>query len=745
MSKDIKGYKQKREDLINQIKQLTDTNSFLKDDSLNLKNYNTDLSIKITLLEKSLEEYKDIIFKDGLKIKNLNHQLEQNKDSSKEINIVFDENILLKKEIELFKRRLKEGSLHIKAKEDEIELKEDELKLAQAETAKKEKLITHLEDNLEHLKDKLKNRESEQATFKNTVTVVDRYAITKELLIDQLFLLYLYDHSISLQNVVEAVLNNFGLFMNTVFLRNGNYFMSASILHEFIEDLYFKIYETYIDAKKVSSFEINQEDINIEIKKRIAREIFENNMIFKIHKFMKKDNHIDDLISNFVNNYEKSFDLGEVKLATFIDKEVRCKVIDKIEKYKSNVIEQIESLVEYSIINLYQGKIIYKNKEIYNFKNYFNGKKFKELKQKHTIYINDNISDIEALDGLVYTLKYESSELQNVYLQSNFDTSKKYPLAKTVFGIMLYCPDISYLALTDSNLCGLQLEYIIKLLECNKSLKDLDLSKNYLSDDGLRCICEHLRENKSITAVKFNNNNLRSNSGFYLADLFVKNNTIETISLEKNDINDTGLSSFMSILAYNNKTLKSLNLSSNGLGENDYIPISELISNNTTLKYLNISNNLLDSKSANYIGLALKNSKLSVLVLKNMNLDEESFPLLIKNNNENKLEELYLDNNNIGDVTVFLANMLRMNTYLHVLSLKACNINSIFLICLCRSLEVNKSLEMINLEDNELDEATLLILKKTLADKNLKIIMSANKLKPSSRDIFKEIDNILII
>jgi hypothetical protein len=133
--------------------------------------------------------------------------------------------------------------------------------------------------------------------------------------------------------------------------------------------------------------------------------------------------------------------------------------------------------------------------------------------------------------------------------------------------------------------------------------------------------------------------------------------------------------------------------------------------------------------------------------MKDMNLNDESFPPLLKYINDSKLKDLYLDFNPIGDVAVLLANLLKANSTLRVLSLKRCYINSISLICVGKALEVNSVLESLNLEDNEFEEQALVEVKKIIIERHLKIklYLTAKTLKLTSNDSFEGISNIVII
>jgi hypothetical protein len=525
---------------------------------------------------------------------------------------------------------------------------------------------------------------------------------------------------------------------------------------------------------------VNPEDIDLDMIKLVCQELLENNIIDQLISLGKKEKSIDEIIEIFINKYEKiliqninttnnqSQSLNNSNtshhLLKYIQEEIRPSIISKIEKYKKTLIDDIQTLIEFSIKNLQNGKISYNNKQLYDFKNFYLfsesslGTSFKnldsnnKLEKSENLYISQNLVMPEAVDNVIFRLKRDSKILKSISFAAAFnyiDTYKnlssfttEYSLGKISLSIILHCPNLTNLSITDSKLEETHLLHIVKLIDYLKNLKFLDLSGNNLGQSGVKLLAESLKSNRSLLSLYLNKNNIESNGGFYLADSIIKNETLEKLSLSGNKINDNGLSSLLTVLSNNNKTIKYLDLSDNQLLNSDLQSISELITQNHTLNILNISNNHIDAVSSHLIGLSLRhNSNLSIIYLQNTNLNEESAPLLLKNLADSKICEIYLDDNPFGEIgAILLANVLKSNNSIRFVSLRKCNLSSLSLSCLSKVLETNTGLEGLNLEENSFDEQSLTVLEKVIKKKNnlnLKIYLSGCCIGPKARDLLK--------
>ena len=121
------------------------------------------------------------------------------------------------------------------------------------------------------------------------------------------------------------------------------------------------------------------------------------------------------------------------------------------------------------------------------------------------------------------------------------------------------------------------------------SLKMLDLSFNRLSDSGLRPLVDILSRNPPLSLRKlFLNKNAISNDGARsLANLLQTNQTLEELWLSDNEIGNAGVQHLTHVLAYCNKTLKVLVLSSNiFITDSSINPIVKALTYNQTLEKL---------------------------------------------------------------------------------------------------------------------------------------------------------------
>ena len=102
------------------------------------------------------------------------------------------------------------------------------------------------------------------------------------------------------------------------------------------------------------------------------------------------------------------------------------------------------------------------------------------------------------------------------------------------------------------------------LIKC-PSLKMLDLSFNRLSDAGIRPLADLLSRNPPLSLRKLflNKNGISNDGARCLANLLQTNQTLEELWLSDNEIGNAGVQHLAHVLAYCNKSLKVLVLSSN--------------------------------------------------------------------------------------------------------------------------------------------------------------------------------------
>jgi uncharacterized coiled-coil DUF342 family protein len=729
----------------------------------------------------SLDELKDIITKDQMKLKDigiLNDKLaNEAKQANEEVTKLkhdmasfTEEKTKFKHEIEECKGKLEMATTNINSLSEERaqlkvrlidNLKEYEvIKLKAADFEEKHTAaideITRLSDDLRvkestiKTMDEIMNKKVQTEKKRNSLELtasIEESFISKELLIDHLYTLYIQDHSVNLQNIIQHLLTNYSIFINTMFQRKIGT-NSYSLVHEVLEDLFFMIYDKGVAGKKIKEHKdlwaLGGGDFDSETIRQIAQEFLETNSLGFICEIVKPPKSLDDLIQIFITNYHKQINIKSFNLREYIEREIKPKVLEKINKDNKSLTDELQTLIAFSIKNIDGGKIVSGNKELYNFKDFYMDSMVDDYKRKKLLNIDYKLHTTEAVDCLTHTLKYKSKELENLYFNNNIEGTEL-PIMRVVMTILFHLPSIKSLSIINSVLSENHTSHISRLIEYSKTLKTLNLSNNIVDDDCIRTICEYLKLNKTIVSLNLSNNKLSQNNGFYIADMLMKNNTIDSLYLSGNQINDSGLGSLLTVITNNNHNIRVLDISNNQLTVDDYIPIADVLTRNANLFSLNISGNEIFSKTTNILGHALKSSKLNVLYMNDMKLDEQSLPLLINNLNESKITVFHADNNLIGDVVVIFGAILRTNTTLKTLSLRNCSISPFSLICLCKAFEVSNTLEEVRLEENTFDEQSLNTLSRSVFGKQIKVYLSSSEIPFRVRENLKEVNNIILI
>ncbi|CAF3017552.1 unnamed protein product [Rotaria sp. Silwood2] len=137
------------------------------------------------------------------------------------------------------------------------------------------------------------------------------------------------------------------------------------------------------------------------------------------------------------------------------------------------------------------------------------------------------------------------------------------------------------------------------VLDGNKTLRELDLSYNHISDTGVQMISTILSSNNCVLQdIDLSSNDITEKGAIYLANMLKKNQTLKALALNNNNINDNGLKALVDALANDNTKLKQLKLESNRRitrGGIDYIFHS--LKDNKNLKEFYVKNcNILDQE-----------------------------------------------------------------------------------------------------------------------------------------------------
>ena len=200
-------------------------------------------------------------------------------------------------------------------------------------------------------------------------------------------------------------------------------------------------------------------------------------------------------------------------------------------------------------------------------------------------------------------------------------------------------------------------ELISKLI--NNNITEINLSHNYLSNEGVFCLCKNLPYLKKLNLA---NNNICDLSLLYIS-LYIKNqkNKLTSLNLKDNKITITGLITFLSTLENinkinnNNYSFGKLNLSGNLL---DLVPIPKRLGTNflnVRIKKLCLGNHSFNINDLNILLDFINNiQNISILDLSKIVFDNVSLNLIFNRVSENvSLKKLKLKNCYLGNTEVY--------------------------------------------------------------------------------------------
>jgi Ran GTPase-activating protein (RanGAP) involved in mRNA processing and transport len=142
-------------------------------------------------------------------------------------------------------------------------------------------------------------------------------------------------------------------------------------------------------------------------------------------------------------------------------------------------------------------------------------------------------------------------------------------------------------------------EQIEMMLEVNKSLKALHIARNVIEDEGAKSIGKSLRSNDTLTKIDLSHNYIEDEGAKIFSNSLKHNATLTSLDLSHNRIGDKGGITLAEVLRHNS-TLQFLSIKENDMkvaGEH----FAEALRYNTTLMMLDFAFNNFNYKS--YIGI----------------------------------------------------------------------------------------------------------------------------------------------
>ena len=280
--------------------------------------------------------------------------------------------------------------------------------------------------------------------------------------------------------------------------------------------------------------------------------------------------------------------------------------------------------------------------------------------------------------------------------------------------VILQNSGLIYLDLSDNHL-GSGALHVIKAIQCLTQLKGLDLS------------------NINLTLSK----KTSEDWGKALLCGLMKNTNLENINLSHNNIGTIAIQ--VSKGLQHISSLKLLNLSNCNLPKEICEELAHVITSNKYVEKLLLSNNNVWCSSTSIIFLQAlsKISTLKVLDLQGNQLTEEAGEHLasILLNNPN-LEQIDLNDNNIGKGMLRIAKALQQLESLETLSLGNTNMPNEICDDLALAIECNPCLNCLHLNDNNLQSSSINIILRALSKvSTLRVLnLQSNQLKENTAD-----------
>ena len=338
------------------------------------------------------------------------------------------------------------------------------------------------------------------------------------------------------------------------------------------------------------------------------------------------------------------------------------------------------------------------------------------------ISIGVNCPNIEIINMSHNCLTY--STFNNKKVQQAFTVGFK-KLTKLILGNNILGPKglielfINLKNCTKLNLLDVSYNGIDKNIFNNKNVEDIFNESlpnlysfyyegNYLSTEEVKNFVKDIANNKCLTYLYLQNNQLNDDSMEILSYLITKNPYMHNLGLGYNKFTSKGIQSLCNGLMNKDSNIMELCLQKNNLDEASLSYLAEALKSNQSMRSLNLSyNNFTKDECGNLISRIISESP----KLKNLNLTACHLGLKIKDIC-NKLEEnktiTYIDMsvNDFGknsEIFKALAKMLGKNMYLKYLYLDSNYVSDKdFDIIINEGIKFNKNLKYLSLKSNKI-------------------------------------------
>jgi len=459
---------------------------------------------------------------------------------------------------------------------------------------------------------------------------------------------------------------------------------------------------------------------------------FNKSAVYKFQNFQKEYSELNFILrnnksSNFIKSNSNTNQEDESSL--LIDESENLNTLKKYDSISDIVTGNIsESKSSTLIVNFKNLEKILSSRHSFDYFNFL--VKSNNLEVTIISLIGDIKKNIDLksfyilfLNILLYSKNVQKLTVIDIYLSSDSVIRENERLARN----SIYLENIN-----------LSIEELTNFINYSNNLRYLNISNCFIGDEGLKYLCKNLSQNNKLIELNLTNNQLKENSGFYLAELLPNLKKLQSLILSDNSIRENGFTSLVTSISSimegsDNKektcSLRFLDLSSNLIKENESRAFLECLSKYDKLENVVLKGNSFCGQAANSIGIYLKIVKgLKKIDLSNCELNEESSPLLIKNLEFSQVEEIIMDSNPFGQIgAILLANVLRINKNIKILSLKNCVVTSMSMKLLAKNCENNTTVKEIDLRNNKINYEDFISINKLIEGKTFKFLLDEVK------------------
>ena len=265
------------------------------------------------------------------------------------------------------------------------------------------------------------------------------------------------------------------------------------------------------------------------------------------------------------------------------------------------------------------------------------------------------------------------------------------------------------LGLSNTNMPKEVTDDLALAIECNQSLNELGLYGNNLQSSAV-IVLKALSKISSLKGIDLGYNQLTDDAGEYLSSVICNNVGLNELFLDNNDIGKGMLHIVRALKQLN--SLQALGLSNTNMPKDVTDDLALAIECNQSLNTVRLNNNNLQRSAVVIIQALSKVSSLRVLYLESNKLTEDAgeyiSPVICNNVG---LNQLFLDNNDIGKGMLHIVRALQQLNSLQALGLSNTNMPKEVTDDLALAIECNQSLNTLKLYGNNLQSSAVTILK----------------------------------